>query len=110
MNIVQELERRFMPDLEKDAADLQSEFTKFQISTWSSPTGSLTEFQGHDICIDCVLPNAPPEQPYTNCLIVGVMHLTTSPKVCDAAVSGGPGTAGTELSLIDGPIPFSLEA
>ena len=110
MNIVAELERRFLPHLQRIAAKLQTEFPKFQITTWSSPTGSLTEYQGHDLGIDCVLPDAPPDQPYTICLIIGVMHLTTSPEICDAEVSGGPGTPGTELSLLDAPIPFSLEA
>ena len=110
MDIVAELERRFLPRLEAVATELQAEFPQFQIITWSSPTGSLTAYQGHDLGIDCLLPDAQPDQTYTMCLIIGVMHLTTTPKICDAAASGGPGPPYTKLDLLDAPIPFSLEA
>ena len=52
--------------------------------------------------IDCLLPDAAQDQPDNICLIIGVMHVTTVTKICDAAVCWGGGKGrGTELDLLD---------
>ena len=110
--IVEELERRLLPAFRLKAEQLQREFPGVRIATWSSPIGSATSYQGHDLGIDCLFPDAPSDQPNNVGLIIGVMHLTTVPKLCDATVSWGAGAGegchGAEL--IDSPIPYSTAA
>ena len=110
--IVEELERRFLPQLRAVAEQLRREFPDVRISTWSSAIGSATSYQGHDLGIDCHFPAAPSDQPDNVALSIGVMHLTTEPKLSDAGVCWGAGAGegchGAEL--FDSPIPYSAMA
>jgi hypothetical protein len=105
-SVVEELERRFLGRLEGTAAQLQAQYPQLKINTWSSSTGSLTEYQGHDVGIDCVNPEAFDDQPNSLCLIIGVMHLTTEPLLSDAQVCWGAGGSGG-LDILSEPIPWS---
>ena len=61
------------------------------------------------ICLDCFFPDASPQEADNVAICIGVKHLTTEPLLCDAAVEwGDPG--GTELDLLDSPVPCTLEA
>ena len=110
--IVEELERRFLPAFRTVAERLRHEFPGIRITTWSSPTGSATSYQGHDLGIDCLFPDAPSDQSDNVALYIGVMHLTTEPKLCDATVCWGAGAGegchGTDL--FDSRIPYSAAA
>jgi hypothetical protein len=95
--IVAELERRFLPVFRAEAARLQCEFPSVKIGAWSGSVGSKTSYQGYDVGIDCEFPDATDDQPNNVALCIGVMHLTTNPKICEAG-----------LELLDSPIPYSL--
>jgi hypothetical protein len=109
MSVVEQLENRLMPPLKQAVAVLQREFLSFRIAIWSSSVGSLTQYQGHDVGIDCLLPDAPPEQPDNVCLSIGVRHVTTTPEICDASVCWGAPSGDIELDVVDEPLPFSAE-
>ena len=110
--IVEELERRFLPAFRTVAEELRREFPGIRITTWSSPVGSATSYQGHTLGIDCLFPHAPSDQSDNVGLSIGVMHLTTEPKLCDASVcwgaEAGEGCHGADL--IEAPIPYSTTA
>lgn len=110
--IVEELERRFLPQLCAVAEQLSREFPAVRISTWSLPVGSATSYQGHSLGIDCLFPDAPTDDADNVSLSIGVMHLTTEPKLCDAGVCWGAGASEgcLDVELIDSPIPYSVPA
>jgi hypothetical protein len=110
--IVEELERRFLSALRSKADQLRREFPSIRINTWSSPVGCATSYQGHNLGIDCLFPKAPSDRPDNVALSIGVMHLTTQPKLCDAAVcwGAGPSEGCHNLDLIESPIPYSTAA
>lgn len=107
VGVVDELERRFLARLEESAAQLQRQYPQLTINTWSSATGSLTEYQGHDIGIDCLDPEAPQGEPDNLCLIIGVKHLTTEPLLCEACVGWGAGGPADGLDVLPEPVPWS---
>ena len=102
--IVEELESRFLSVFRAKANQLQSEFPDARITTWSLPNGSATSLQGHDLGIDCVFPDAPDNESDNVALLIGVMHLTTEPKICDAGVGWG---SPADIELIESPVPYS---
>jgi hypothetical protein len=107
--IVEMLEQRILPRLEGAATTLRERHPHFVITTWSSPTGALTEYQGHDIGIDCVNPAALDNEPNNVALTIGVKHLTTQPLLCDANVGWGAGGPVSGLDTLPEPVPWSEE-
>src|SRR6185369_2832057 len=94
---------------------LRRRYPRLKIDTWSSPVGSLSEYQGHDVGIDCLNPYAPPDETDNVALSIGVKHLTTDPILCEASVcwgAGGPptGAPAIHLDLLPEPVPWSLAA
>jgi len=49
MNPVNELELRFLSKLEELIQRLGKLYPQYKFTTYSSPTGSVTEYQGHDL-------------------------------------------------------------
>jgi hypothetical protein len=70
--------------------------------------GSLTNYQGHDLGIDCLLTDATPDQADNVALSVEVRHLTTTP-LMDAAVCWGHPSGHVEAELFPDPVPMSSE-
>jgi hypothetical protein len=110
--IVDELERRFLSVFCDKTEQLCRDYPTIQISTWSLPRGSATSYQGHSLGIECVFPGAPSNQPDNVALEIGIMHLITNPKLCDASVGWGAGAGKVchSTSLFDSPIPYSRTA
>src|SRR5216683_445363 len=104
-NVVQELENRFLPGLQKVAEEISKQFPRVRATVWSSPVGSLTHYQGHDLGIACLLSDARPDQTDNVALIIGVRHLTTTPLIDKAAVGWGAPSAHVEAELF----PDSME-
>src|SRR5436309_1898920 len=94
-NVVHELEQRFLPGLQKVAAEISAQFPRVKATTWSSPVGSLTDYQGHDLGIDCFLTDANSDESDNLVLSIGVRHLTTTPLI-DASVCWGCPSCHTE--------------
>jgi hypothetical protein len=108
-DVVIDLEQRFLERLNTAAAELQRQLPHVTAHVWSSPTGSKTEYQGHDVGIDCLLKDIPAERPDNIALIIGVRHLTTTPELCDAEVCWGHPCGTVEASLIEEVVPYSEE-
>ncbi len=97
--IVQDLESRFLKRLNDHAEAIRGEFPNVEAEVWSSPVGSLTDYLGHDIGIECSIADVPLNRPNNVALIIGVMHLTTEPKLCDASVGWGHPSGAVEAEL-----------
>lgn len=73
---------------------------------YSQDVGSLTEYQGHQILIDCLLTDAPDDQPDNVALSVSLRHITTNPKI-DADVCWGNPSGHIEAEFSPGPLEVS---
>ena len=106
--VVQDLESRFHQRLEDQAKAIRRSFPDVKTEVWSSSTESAADYQGHDIGIDCVIAGVPDNRPNCVALIIEVMHLTTEPKLCGAAVVWGHPSGAVEADLLDrGLVPYS---
>ena len=106
--VVQDLESRFLQRLADHAESIRREFPDVKVELWSSSNGSLTDYQGHDIGIDCLIAGVPLDRPDNVALIIEVMHLATEPKLCDAVVCWGHPSGITEAELFDGDsVPYN---
>jgi hypothetical protein len=109
VDVVQTLEERFLNRFRDDAAQLEMDFVQVRATARSYSVGSLTPFQGHTISLECFFPAASPEESDNVAICIGVKHLKTEPMLCNASVEWGePG--GTELDLLEEPLPCSPEA
>jgi len=109
-NVVQELENRFLSGLQGVAKEIAEQFPGVKAIVWSSPVGSLTDYQGHDLGIDCLLTAAGPDQPDNVALIIGVRHLTTTPLIDRAGVGWGDPSVRVEAELFPEPMEVTTEA
>ncbi len=106
MNAVKQLEDRLLPCFRDFAAHLRATYPAVKAHVHSLPEGRLTEWHGHNVCIDCVLPDVPPERPGNIELSVCVFHLTRNPMVSAHVVWGHPSGMIVD-ELAEQPIPFS---
>jgi len=108
---LEELEHRFLPRLESTRERVAARLPDYRFSVYSSPIGSRTPLQGHDVVLECFMPDAHPDQADNVAIIVALMHLTTEPAICGASVDWGAGdNPGIHIDLVAEPIPFSSAA
>ncbi len=87
--VIADLEARLMPQLREAQKRLGEQFPDLSFSVWSSPTGSLTPWQGYDLGIEVEVPvTTPSEQPNWLVLTVSTHHLTSNPRL-QASVTWG---------------------
>ena len=112
MDPVGELERRFMPLLEGLCGRLAGRYPGCRFSVYSHAVGSATCYQGHDVGLECVMPDAPPDRADNVALSIGLMHLTSEPRIASAGVAWGADGShpDVDLELIGEPAPFSIAA
>ena len=72
LNLVQELERKFLPLCESARDAIAAKYPNFQFNVWSSSVGGATPLQGHNLGLEAVFPNAPPEKANTVAIIIGI--------------------------------------
>jgi len=109
-DVVEELERRFLPALHRMAQEISEKFPGVKASAWSQAVGSLTDYQGHDIGVECLLPSAGPDQPDNIALSISVKHLNTVPYFDAAYVCWGHPSGYVEAELFREPIEVSDKA
>jgi len=106
--VVQDLETRFLPRLEGHAEAVRRDFPNVDIGVYCWSVGSLTDHEGHDIGIDCLIAGVPNDRPDNVALTIEVMHLTTEPKIFGADVVWGHPSGTIEAELFDSdPVPYS---
>ena len=91
MHAVTELERVFLPLLQEARRVAVSEYPQFKFSVGSSSVGGLTAYQGHDVWLECMFPDAAHQEADSIAIVVGVKHISTEPKLSEASVGWGNG-------------------
>ena len=104
--VVENLEHKLLTPFNELAERLRAEFPNVWTKVYSQSVGSLTEYQGHQIVIDCLLKDAPDDRPDNVALGVDLRHLTTVPKI-DADVCWGHPSGHVEAEFSFDPIEVS---
>jgi hypothetical protein len=97
-NLVQDLESRLLPGLQRVAQEITQQFPRVKAMVWSASVGSRTDYQGHDLGIDCLLTDARQDQTDNLALVIGIAHVTTVPSI-EASVCWGAPSGRTEAEL-----------
>jgi hypothetical protein len=107
-SLVSELEHELLPRFTDWANRLRAECPNVRANVFSHSVGSLTEYQGHGLGIDCLLTDTPDERPDNVALVVDVQHLTTVPLI-DADVCWGHPSGHVEAEFSFDPQDASSE-
>jgi hypothetical protein len=105
-SIVESLEQKLLTPFRGLADHLSSQFPNLVINVYSQSVGSLTEYQGHQIVIDCLFIDAPLDQPDNVALCIDLQHLTTNPRI-DADVCWGHPSGHVEAEFSAEPLDVS---
>jgi hypothetical protein len=108
-SIASELEARFWPALRELANRVTSEFPAVKTHTHSLSVGKSTEYQGWQLELDCLLPDADWRSDTVG-LIIGLRHLTTEPELDKLEVGWGDGGGPGEVDLLREPVTLNPEA
>jgi hypothetical protein len=106
MNTVEALEQELLGPLGEFAQRLTSQFPDVKANVYSGSVGSLTQYQGYHIGVDCLLNKAPDNQPDNVALCIDVAHAYTDPKI-DANVCWGHPSGHVEAEFTNEPLAVS---
>lgn len=111
MHIVAQLENTFLPLLLAAKGQAESAYPQFEFNVGASSVGGRTEYQGHNVWLECTFPDAADHEADLVSLLIGVKHITTEPKICEASVEWGNGHhPKVGLELLESPTPFTEQA
>jgi hypothetical protein len=88
--LVEQIERLFLPEVQGVASEMRGRYSSLQFNVWHAPEGSLTDYQGYSLGIECVFPRAAANASNNVALSVGVCHLASAPKLMADVVWGHP--------------------
>jgi hypothetical protein len=76
---------------------LTQHYSNVKLHTFNEPVGSLTDYQGYHVGIECLFPDAPLDHDDVVALAVDFRHLTTAPQM-NADVTCGQGHSDMAFS------------
>jgi hypothetical protein len=80
-SLVEQIEEMFLPTLNRLALEMQQRHPELIFAVWSSPTGTLTDYKGHDLGVECCFQQSSPKVASVVALSIDVCHLTSTPRV-----------------------------
>lgn len=96
--LMRTLEERFLPRVNQCADQLRAAHPDCSICVRSSPIGSGTSFQAHELTIECILPNIPRDGADNVALTITFSHLDRDARLSADVYWGNP-AAETELEF-----------
>jgi hypothetical protein len=102
---VSQLRLGLSPILQVWERELEAEHPGMTISICDCPVGSGTDWNGHNIGIECMFNEAVPDSPDSLALLVSLKHLHKVPEIISADVVWGHGPI--EASALPACIEFS---
>lgn len=88
--LVRQIGELFLPELERLASQMREQFPALTFNVWHSPTGALTEYQGWDVGLECVIPQAGKDAPDNVAVMIGLCHLNSRARIMAEVVWGHP--------------------
>jgi hypothetical protein len=99
MDVVKDLEKRFLPMLHNMAKEINAEFPHVKTKVQSHSVGSATDFQGHSVALECCLPDVSIDQPDNIVLEITVKHINSKPEISSLDVCWGHPSGEIELFI-----------
>lgn len=91
MKHLAELEAKLLPLFREAAERIGQEHPSFKFQVFSSSVGGATAYQGHNLGLECMFPDAGDHEADCVAASVRVMHLTTEPMLSEVGVEWGSG-------------------
>lgn len=110
MDPVSQLRARLLPILQSCEQELKREHPDLTTNIYDWPVGELTSWQGHDIGMECLFKNVPPQRPDHIALSVSLKHLDKTPSLASADVMWGHPSGYIEASLFPESVEFSPDS
>ncbi|WP_342724757.1 hypothetical protein AAFG07_38215 [Bradyrhizobium sp. B097] len=108
MDPVSQLRAALLPILQVWEQELRIEYPNVRFSIYDHSIGALTDWNGHQIGIDCTFKEPAPESPDNLALLVSLKHLHKTPSLDSAEVVWGhPGYI--EASVLPACVEFSAD-
>jgi hypothetical protein len=109
MDPVSQLRAGLLPILQVWEQKLRREYPDVTTKIYDCPIGQRTDWQGHDIGIECLFKNTAPEWPDNLAMSVSLKHLRKTPSIDSADVVWGHPGGYVEASLLSASIEFSSD-
>jgi hypothetical protein len=109
MDPVSQTRASVLPILQAWEQELRREYPDLMTNIYDWTVGKLTNWQGHDIGIECTFQNVAPEWPDTVALSVSLKHLDKTPSIDAADVAWGAPSGYVEASVLPASIEFSSD-
>ena len=101
-SLVETLEAKLLVPFENLAKRLSNQFPNVRAQVYSYSVGSLTEFQGHSIGVDCLFTDAAFDETDNVALSVDLAYLTTLPRISAGVGWGHPSGHSESLFGVGG--------
>jgi hypothetical protein len=88
--LVEQIEHSFLPQVQRLASEMQGRYSNLRFNVWHAPEGSLTDYEGYSLGIECVFPTAAANAPSNVALSVEICHLDSAPQLMADVIWGHP--------------------
>lgn len=88
--LADQLGGRLLPFFDQVAQSAQERFPDVKLSVYFGSVGSLTGYDGYDVGVECLLPEAPANRSDNVAFSVGLCHMSGSPRIMADVVWGHP--------------------
>src|SRR5262245_30654730 len=105
MDSVSQLRASLLPILQIWEQELRRDYPDVVTNIYDLPVGSHTDWNGHNIGIDCLFGEAAPDSPDNLALLVSLKHVHKAPSLVSADVVWGHGDI--EASVLPECVEFS---
>jgi hypothetical protein len=109
MDPVSQLRASLLPILQGWEQELRTEFPNWSINIYDWPIGAATDWDGHNIGIDCLFKEAALDEPDNLALSVSLKHVHQAPSLVDADVVWGHPSGYAEARLLPACVEFTPE-
>lgn len=55
-SLVKQIEELFLPEVQRLASETQQQHPSLRFNLWHAPVGSLTDYQGYALAVECLFP------------------------------------------------------
>jgi hypothetical protein len=89
-SLVVQMDELFLPELRRVAADTQQRHPSLRFNVYHGSSGSLAEYQGYNLGVECLFPEAAHNTADNVALGIELSHLGSTPRLHADVVWGHP--------------------
>jgi hypothetical protein len=88
--LIEQIECLLLPQMRSVASEMRKKHCNLKFNLWHAPEGTLTDWQGYSLGIECIFPRDTENVPKNVALSVDLCHLTSAPKLAADVIWGHP--------------------